>query len=314
MRDICQIPTQRLLASAFRVTALRTEAVICQTRDADLSHLHARRVRAVARLVRQVLGGDTVGGLVEASKCFRCHGRDWMPLTKLTEPNRPRYVVDQILASIEDGSLEAGERLPSEAKLAELTGVGRTSVREALAALRLMGVVETRVGDGSYVRESASTEVATNGIAQAIEKSEEAQQLQEARAVFECGLVRLVVIRWSPEKAEVFEGLLSDMSDAADRECYEDYLRLHRDFHLRLAQATDNPILERTERSFLEFMDHEGWQDMERQFLLPERAEYLQGSFAEHASIIESISVGDVVEAGDRMHEHFTRHQGGGDS
>jgi len=237
-----------------------------------------------------------------------------VPIERLVETKRPRFVIDQILSSIEDGSLKAGERLPSEAKLAELTGVGRTSVREALAALRLMGIVETRVGDGSYIRESAGAEVAANGIAQAVAQSEEAQQLQEARAVFECGLVRLVVVRWSPGKAEAFAELLSDMSDAADRECYEDYLRLHRDFHLRLAQATDNPILERTERSFLEFMDHEGWQDMERQFLLPERAEYLAESVGEHDAIVEAISAGDGVEAGDRMHEHFSRHQGGGDS
>jgi len=237
-----------------------------------------------------------------------------MPLTKLTEPNRPRYVVDQILSSIEEGSLRAGERLPSEAKLAELTGVGRTSVREALAALRLMGVVETRVGDGSYVKAAVSggaiPEGIANEIATAISASEEAVQLQEARAVFECGLVRLVVVRWFPEKAEVFEGLLSAMSDAADRKCYEDYLRLHRDFHLRLAQATDNPILERTERSFLKFMDHEGWQDMERQFLLPDRAEYLRASLTEHASIIEAIDSGDAVEASERMHQHFTRYEG----
>jgi len=58
-----------------------------------------------------------------------------MPIERLAETNRPRHVVDQVLASIQDGSLKVGEWLPSEAKLAELTGVGRTSVREALAAL-----------------------------------------------------------------------------------------------------------------------------------------------------------------------------------
>jgi len=233
-----------------------------------------------------------------------------MPIERLAETNRPRHVVDQVLASIQDGSLKAGERLPSEAKLAELTGVGRTSVREALAALRLMGVVETRVGDGSYVRESAPAEIVTNGIAQAIEQSEEALQLQEARAVFECGLVRLAVARWSPEKAEAFEDLLSDMSDAADRECYDDYIRLHRDFHLMLAQATDNAIVDRTERSFLEFMDHEGWQDMERQFLLPERADFLQESVAAHRLVIDAVSEGDAVAAMERMESHFPRYEG----
>ena len=74
-----------------------------------------------------------------------------MPFQQLQETLKPRFVVDQILSSIQDGTLVAGERMPSEAKLAELTGVGRTSVREALAALRLMGVVETRVGSGSFI-------------------------------------------------------------------------------------------------------------------------------------------------------------------
>ena len=203
--------------------------------------------------------------------------------------------------------MKAGERLPSEAKLAELTGVGRTSVREALAALRLMGVVETRVGDGSYVRSGANSEIVSNGISQAIAQSEEALQLQEARAVFECGLVRLAVARWSPEKAHGFEDLLSEMSDAADRECYEDYVRLHRDFHLMLAQVTDNAIVEQTERSFLEFMDHEGWQDMERQFLLPDRGDFLRASVTAHRLIISAISSGDAVAATERMENHFPR-------
>jgi len=230
-----------------------------------------------------------------------------MAFRPLTDVRKPRLVVDQILSSIQDGSLKAGERMPSEAKLAELTGVGRTSVREALAALRLMGVIETHVGDGSYVRETPPPERVSNGIAQAIEQSEEAFQLQEARGVFECGLVRLAVARWSPKKAKAFEALLSDMSSCAERKCYEDYICLHRDFHLMLAQATDNMIVEQTERSFLEYMDHEGWKDMERQAYLPNRAEYLKQSVEAHRLVIDAIASGDAIAAMERMENHFPR-------
>ena len=214
--------------------------------------------------------------------------------------------------SIKDGTLQPGERLPSETRLAELTGVGRTSVREALAALRLMGVIETRVGDGSYVRDAVNADTVSNGIAQAIQQSEEAVQLQEARAVFECGLVRLAVERWSAPKGKEFERLLSEMGACAGRECYEDYIRLHRDFHLLLAQAADNAVVERTERSFLEFMDHEGWRDMEQQLYLPNRREYLSESVAEHREIVAAISRGDQRRAADLMHTHFARHGEGG--
>ena len=235
-----------------------------------------------------------------------------MAFQRLADPTKPRHVVDQVLQSIQDGSLKAGERLPSEAKLAELTGVGRTSVREALAALRLMGVIETRVGDGSYVCEAVNSEMVSNGISRAIEQSEEALQLQEARAVTETGLIRLVVARWSSEKAEKFDGLLSRMSKAAESESYADYIQLHRNFHLMLAQATNNAIVEGTERSFLEYMDHEGWQDMERQFYLPNRDEYLRESVSEHTSIIDAVSSGDAQRASELMHQHFAHYEDGG--
>ena len=148
-------------------------------------------------------------------------------------------------------------------------------------------------------------------IADAISASEEASQLQEARAVFECGLVRLATARWSAEKAKAFEGLLSGMGKAAEGERYDDYIRLHRDFHLMLAQATDNAIVERTERSFLEFMDHEGWQDMERQFLLPDRKEILRASVDVHRGIVDALASGDGALASERVHDHFAHYENG---
>ena len=234
-----------------------------------------------------------------------------MAFERLEEANKPRFVIDQVLSSIQDGTLEAGARLPSEAKLAELTGVGRTSVREALAALRLMGVVETRVGNGTYVRPAEDRLAVTDSITEAIASSEEATQLLEARAAFEYGVMPLAVARWSKDKAARIIALLEEMAGCASDECYEDYIRLHRLFHLTLAQATDNPIVVETERSFLDVMDHEGWKNMERQFYLPNRGEYLKESVDEHRAIIQAISDGKGQEASELMHAHFARHRDG---
>jgi GntR family transcriptional regulator, transcriptional repressor for pyruvate dehydrogenase complex len=233
-----------------------------------------------------------------------------MALEKLPDINRPRHVIEGILSSIQDGSLKTGERMPSEAKLAELTGVGRTSVREALAALRLMGVVETRVGDGSYVAslDGGANGDTANAIVDAIAASTEAVQLQEARAVFESGLARLAAARWDASKAPAFTRLLDALDQAAESESYEDYIRLHRDFHLSLAQATDNAIVESTERSFLDYMDHEGWKDMERQSYLPNRRKYLKESAEEHRAIIAAVEKKNGQEASELVHKHFSRH------
>ena len=236
-----------------------------------------------------------------------------MPFQQLTDVKKPRFVIDQLLQSIRDRSLSAGDRLPSEAKLAELTGVGRTSVREALAALRLMGVIETRVGAGSYVSAALdggnSRERVAGEIAEAISLSTEALQLQEARAVFESGMVLLTAARWSKKEDKRFDDLLEEMGEAAQAEGYEEYVRLHRRFHLALAEATGNAIVVSTAKSFLEYMDHEGWQSMERQFYLPNRGEILAESLALHRGIVEALASGDGPLAAQRMHDHFEHYE-----
>ena len=236
-----------------------------------------------------------------------------MPLEKLADVNRPRYVVDQVLSSIQDGTLATGARLPSEAKLAELTGVGRTSVREALAALRLMGVIETRVGAGSYVSAAldggSSRERVAGEIAEAISLSTEALQLQEARAVFESGMVLLTAARWSKKETKRFNALLEQMAKAVEAEGYENYVRLHRQFHLALAEATGNAIVVSTAKSFLEYMDHEGWQSMERQFYLPNRGEILVESLELHRGIVDALADGVGPLAAERMHDHFEHYE-----
>lgn len=84
-------------------------------------------------------------------------------MTQNSRPNpyasqvRPHYLVDQVISaiqkSIDDGLYKAGDRLPSEARLAADFGVGRSTIREALRVLGHLNRVETRTGSGSYVIE-----------------------------------------------------------------------------------------------------------------------------------------------------------------
>ena len=60
-------------------------------------------------------------------------------------------VANQIIDMIANGELRAGEKLPSERQLQELLKVGRPSIREALSALQIMNICETKVGDGTYI-------------------------------------------------------------------------------------------------------------------------------------------------------------------
>lgn len=63
-------------------------------------------------------------------------------------------IVQLLIGKIESGELKAGDRLPTERDLVDILGVSRTSIREALRAMELLGMVQSKVGGGTFVRHS----------------------------------------------------------------------------------------------------------------------------------------------------------------
>ena len=61
-------------------------------------------------------------------------------------------VIDQIKNMIDEGNLKKGDKLPSERSLVEQLKISRASIREALRALEVIGLIECRQGEGSYIR------------------------------------------------------------------------------------------------------------------------------------------------------------------
>lgn len=76
-----------------------------------------------------------------------------MPLQPVSRRSVPDEVFDQVLAEVVDGGLEAGEALPSERRLAEVLGVSRPAVREALQRMAQTRLVEVRHGGSTTVRD-----------------------------------------------------------------------------------------------------------------------------------------------------------------
>src|SRR5512144_3301697 len=76
-----------------------------------------------------------------------------MPLQPVTRRSVPDEVFDQVLTEVVDGGLAAGEALPSERRLAEVLGVSRPAVREALQRMAQARLVEVRHGGATTVRD-----------------------------------------------------------------------------------------------------------------------------------------------------------------
>jgi GntR family transcriptional regulator, transcriptional repressor for pyruvate dehydrogenase complex len=150
-------------------------------------------------------------------------------------------VTDRLLRMLTEGVLEPGQRLPAERKLAEDLGVGRATVREALATLETLGVVETRQGAGSYLKGNAE-----NLLPQSIEwglllNRPETLDLAEARAHLEIVTVQLATERATPEDLEALQAAQQRMVDAVgDATAFVD---ADVAFHLEIARIARNSVL-----------------------------------------------------------------------
>src|SRR5215217_3441359 len=140
----------------------------------------------------------------------RCH----LNFVRMLEPTRrqPLYerVVQRLEALIRAEELQPGDRLIAERELAARLGVSRTSVRQALTALRVRGIVEVRHGDGIYLLRHADDLLGTlaEGL---IESHAHLPAINEAREAIEPYAARLAARRRTAADLAALRGALDAM-------------------------------------------------------------------------------------------------------
>jgi GntR family transcriptional repressor for pyruvate dehydrogenase complex len=153
--------------------------------------------------------------------------------------------VDQIRSLILANNYKPGDRLPSERELADQLSVGRPSVREALRILGAMGLIEIRLGNGTYVRDVSFLpyiESLITLISSRLKTQEEnILKLWEVRKILEAGNVGLACSRMTPQHLERMKESVREMEENIDNR--EIFITTGVRFHREIAEATDNEIL-----------------------------------------------------------------------
>ncbi len=205
---------------------------------------------------------------------------------------RQRYeqVADRLAADIRAGRLAPGERLPSERDLARSLEVGRASVREAIAALQVAGMIETRPGSGSFV-------AAVDPVREVHDSSP--SDLLEARALLEPAVARLAAQRG--RRDDEIEALLAAM-EGATGDVWND---CDRRFHQRIATLTGNPVLVDLADRIAAVMDEPLWQRLRDDSIAVAGRTTLH--LAEHRMIYEAIVEGDGKTAELYAAQHIRR-------
>jgi DNA-binding FadR family transcriptional regulator len=217
-------------------------------------------------------------------------------------PQRYEHVAERLLADVAAGRLATGERLPSERDLARRLGVGRASVREALAMLQNEGVLETRPGSGSFVAAGAAERVRGRDLPHDASPSD----VLEARAQLEPAVARLAAAR-ARRDAEA-EALLEameavvDLADPRARAAWSDADRL---FHRRIAAMTGNPVLLALADLLAARMDEPLWRRLRDESVATPGRSRLHA--AEHRMIYEAVAEGDGAAAELYASQHIRR-------
>ncbi len=153
----------------------------------------------------------------------------------------PEKVAEQILQKIGRGELKPGDRLPAQRELATALGVGRSSVREAINALTVMGYLDVHHGRGTFIREDHP---ATDGAAVRFEAAFGAGsllELMEVRETLECKSAELAAERADEDQLRRLKAVMGNLEGASAT--YEAFLESDLAFHQAVAESTGNRVI-----------------------------------------------------------------------
>ncbi len=206
------------------------------------------------------------------------------------------FVAHELLVLILSGRFAAGERLPPERRLATEFGVSRPTIRQALGVLASHGLVESRIGSGTFVVGVPEAEGSAAG-----RSSRELADVMESRLVFEVGAARLAARRAQREREglDFVQAIVEALERTVDRESFP--VEIDVAFHRSVVELTGNDHLVRLVQPCWEAMGA----------ILPSAArpvwtrEDTNRAAAQHRAIYEAVRVGDAELAGFAMERHL---------
>jgi GntR family transcriptional regulator, transcriptional repressor for pyruvate dehydrogenase complex len=211
------------------------------------------------------------------------------PRRKLTET-----VAQQLLTAVRD--LPAGTKVPSERELTRELGVGRSTVREALNGLAMLGIVEIRHGQGVYVTGDAGQVGEPSALASALERGV-TYEFVEARLVVEVEVARLAARRRTDEDLARLSAALTEQ-EARLRGDVDALVDTAASFNVLLAEAAHNEVLSAMILSFVSLMVERA----PRVYALPGFGEW---DLQEHRGLFAAVRDQDSERAGTLMRAHI---------
>lgn len=220
-----------------------------------------------------------------------------MPVIK--NKKLPERVIEEIRNRLDTGKLLVGDKLPNQNELSRELGVSRTSLREAMKILDLLGVIEQRPGYGTVIRKKIPVYQSQGTRLTLLSDAAATYELLEAREILECGAVKHAAQKATAAHITMLYDLVDKMDLLLKKEDYEGFKKIDYAFHELIGKASGNRFLYDSATALRQYM----------QQFIDENTELLPGLLKDsqqyHRSVCDAIASHDPVRAKSEMQQHI---------
>lgn len=213
-------------------------------------------------------------------------------------------VADHMLNKIKNDEWTVGMKIPSVVELAEIYGVGRSTIREAISGLKAMGWLDVRQGGGTFVKNVLPTDLKLNA-GLLFQGAESLVELLEVRMAIEVQAASLAAIRRTDTQLEELTSLLSTMEKALEENDTNAGEQADVSFHMAIIRASGNSLLLQLMESLSERFNNTIQQSRELWFY------HEQGTanrlLQEHEHILDAIRKQDAPLAAQVITSHLAK-------
>ena len=219
--------------------------------------------------------------------------------TPIRNPKAYDQVIEVIKDKIKKGKIKKGDKLPSEREMAESLGLSRASVREALRALEVIGLIESIQGAGNYIRTNFDNSLIEPLSLMFMLQESSVKEMYDLRETLELQCVKLSARYIEENELGLLTAILNRMYLARTE---EESLELDIEFHYLIAKTSRNMLLINVLEVLSQLMD---------EFIRKSRMQILhEGNTREnlleiHENLLRALKCREEAKASQAMKEHF---------
>lgn len=170
----------------------------------------------------------------------------------IKQKNISDIIMDQIKEMVYDGRLKVGDKLPSELELANKIGVSRASIREALKALKEMGLIDSKVGGGSFISNNFIDSLSGPLSLMVALNNTDMKSIFEFRKVIEIGAISSATNNYTNQELHELNEILDNMKLASEEQVLG---KLDREFHEKIIDMSKNIFFKINMKAIVDILD-----------------------------------------------------------